>query len=601
MQGVQQPPELLAYKALQAVQRGNAEELAKLIQAGANAHVINAVVKTNTSPNGRPDREAKGGLLYHAVEKENIELVKVLLGNGAEVNGSKQDESPPPLRAAVAQKNLELVTLLLKRGANVNKKYTIATGSSKLTMTVLFESTTESIFNFLLRRGGDVNIKDSNGDTPLHVHAEQWSASFVSELVGHGADVNALDMENRTPLLRAIQQWGFREGGAEEENFIDVCHILMSHKATLPTAESITSKPEHAEQLQKRMQVVKEWVTQRDVGMAVLSHLPVEIYRRGLTEITAYFAANTLVPVAVEQNEIRTEAFLEVPRRQTKTGPPAWTPGEEVLHRKVEILPALDRSPSSKIQVLSGDDITPFPGRQDPEPVQSDLEFKRKRSSSAAWSVREELVPLDEIPALSESTVATVESPVTDVVAATSPAKPAGVVKPMTIFKNAEEDPPNKPASPRLDPKSVLPPVSSRSGQPVVAPLQLYHLKIMCATGLRRVLKLRRQNPYCVCRVVRGDGEILLQVQTAVHPGGGEGPTWRGQVFELALTPEQTRTCTLVFVLKHSAVVASLDERIAVGMMPFPYIPTGHSLTHKLLLMNNDKPAGRLEIHLDAH
>lgn len=53
---MQQPPELLAYKALQAVQRGNAEELAKLIEAGANAHVINAVVKTSTSPNGRPDR-----------------------------------------------------------------------------------------------------------------------------------------------------------------------------------------------------------------------------------------------------------------------------------------------------------------------------------------------------------------------------------------------------------------------------------------------------------------------------------------------------------------------------------------------------------------
>lgn len=26
------------------------------------------------------------------MEKENVELVKVLLGNGAEVNGSKQDE-----------------------------------------------------------------------------------------------------------------------------------------------------------------------------------------------------------------------------------------------------------------------------------------------------------------------------------------------------------------------------------------------------------------------------------------------------------------------------------------------------------------------------
>ncbi|KAL3674113.1 hypothetical protein V7S43_000061 [Phytophthora oleae] len=597
MQGVQQPPELLAYKALQAVQRGNAEELAKLIQAGANAHVINAVVKTGTSPNGRPDREAKGGLLYHAVEKENIELVKVLLGNGAGVNGLKQDESPPPLRAAVARKNLELVTLLLKRGAIVNRKYTVVTGSNKLSMTVLFESTTEPIYNVLLRRGGDVSIKDSKGDTPLHVHAEQWNASFVNELVEHGADVNALDKENRTPLVRAIQQWGFREGGPEEEDFIDVCHVLMSHKATPPTADNITSKPEHTDQLLKRLQIVKEWETQRNVEMVMLSHLPVEIYRRGVAEIAAYFAANTLVPVTVEHSEIRTEALLEAPRRQTKTGLPVWAPGEEVLQRKVEILPALDRAPSSKVQVPSSDNITPFPGRQDPEPV---LEFKRK-SSGAAWPVREELVPLDEIP---ESNVTTVESPVIDVVAATSTEKPTDVVEPISSIKNAvvvPQDPPSLPASPRPDAKPALPPVSTRSGQPVVAPLQLYRLKIMCAIGLRRVLKIRRQNPYCVCRLVRGEGEVLVQVQTAVHPGGGEVPTWRGQVFEFALTPEQTRTCTMVFILKHSAVVASLDERIAVGMMPFPYIPIGHSLTHQLLLMNNDKPAGRLEIHLDAY
>jgi ankyrin repeat protein len=38
-----------------------------------------------------------------------------------------------------------------------------------------------------------VNTKDSNGDTPLHVHAASWRASFVSRLVEHGADVDALD------------------------------------------------------------------------------------------------------------------------------------------------------------------------------------------------------------------------------------------------------------------------------------------------------------------------------------------------------------------------------------------------------------------------
>ncbi|POM59543.1 Ankyrin repeat domain containing hypothetical protein [Phytophthora palmivora] len=517
MQGTQPPPELLAYKALQAVQRGNAEELAKLIQAGANAHVINAVVKTGTSPNGRPDREAKGGLLYHAVDKQNVELVKVLLGNGAEVNGSKQDESPPPLRAAVFRKNIELVTLLLKRGANVNGKYAISTGSTKITMTVLFESTSDAIYNLLLRRGGDVNVKNSNGDTPLHVHAAQWKANFVNELVEHGADVNALDKENRTPLLRAIQQSEFPPGCDEEEDFIDVCHILMSHKATLPSISTGSNKPEDSERLRTRLHLVKEWAVQRDVGMVALTHVPLEIYQRGIAEMTAYFASNTLVPVVVEQSDLQTETHPETPRRQSNAGVAAWSPGEEVLQRQVEILPALDRAPSLLGHAPTRDDVSPFPGR-----------------------------------------------PLVD------------------------------------DPKPALPPVSTRTGIPPVPALQLYRLKIMCATGLRRVLKYRRQNPYCICRLVRSDGEVLLQVETSVHPGGGQAPTWRGQVFELALTPEDTRICTLVFTLKHSGVVASLDERIAVGMMPFPYLPIGHSLTHKLLLMNNDNLAGRLEIHLES-
>ncbi|KUF92787.1 Hematopoietic prostaglandin D synthase [Phytophthora nicotianae] len=255
MQSAQQPPELLAYKALQAVQRGNAEELAKLIQAGANTHVINAVVKTGTSPNGRPDR------------------------------------SPHPLRAAVVRKNLELVTLLLKRGANVNRTYTITTGFAKL--------------------------------------------------------------ENRTPLWRAMQQWGFRDGCDEEENFIDVCHVLLSQKATPPSADAFASETENSERFFRRLQIVRGLTTQRDVGMAVLSHIPVEIYRQGVAEIAAYFATNTLVPVAVEQSELRTEVLPEDRRRQSKTGVAAWISGEEVLQRQVEILPALNRSPSSKIYAPS--------------------------------------------------------------------------------------------------------------------------------------------------------------------------------------------------------------------------------------------------------
>ncbi|KAL4155323.1 hypothetical protein PRNP1_007433 [Phytophthora ramorum] len=602
---MQQPPELLAYKALQAVQRGNAEELAKLIQAGANAHVINAVVKSGTSPNGRPDREAKSGLLYHAVDKQNVDMVKVLLSNGAEVNGSKQDESPPPLRAAVVRRNLELVTLLLKRGANVDRKYAITTGSDRVTTTVLFEPTSEAVYNFLLRRGGDVNIKDSKGDSPLHVQADKWNASLVNGLVEHGADVNALDKENRTALERALQQWDFKAGCNEEEDLIDVCHTLMSHKAMPPHTDLVASKPERKEQLLNRLQLVKEWAAQRDVGMVVLSHVPVEIYRRGLADITAYFAANTLVPVAVEHSEVRTEAIPDAPRRQTKTGVPVWTSGEEVLQRKVEILPALDRALSSRMPVPSSDDISPFLARHDPASPLLEEERRPTRANSFAWTVREEVAP----GTADGAEAAAAEKPVGSIDPVSSFSGPAAALCVNNSAMTAE-DPPIRSSPIVCEPlgpvisgsKAALPPISPRPAPlPPVSSLQLYRLKMMCASDLRRVLKYRRQNPYCICRLVRGNGEILAEVQTAVHPGGGQVPTWHGQVFELALTTENTMTCTLVFILKHSGVVTSLDERIAMGMMPFPYIPLGHSLKHKLLLMNNDKVAGRLEIHLEAY
>jgi len=375
-------------------------------------------------------------------------------------------------------------------------------------------------------------------------------------------------------LVRAIEQWDFRPGCAQEEELIDVCHTLMSHKAKPPLAAS-TGKAELEEQRRCRLQLVKEWEAQRDVGMIILTHVPVETYRRGVAAIVAFFASNTLIPVAVEQSELRTEALPEAPRRQTKTGIGAWTGGDEVLQRKVEILPALDRSPSSRTHAPSSDDVSLFPGRQEPDSITPDL---RTRTSSTAWVLRDEGVRVDQLPALGEAQPSHDPGPVSDAVASTPAEKAAASIDFAPSFSGPEAvlcvkssvveplDPLSKPTAIACeaplgpvvgDAKPALPPLSPRSPSPPLSPLRLYRLKILCATGLRRALTYRRQSPYCICRLIRGDGEI--QFQTAVHPGGGQVPTWRGQVFELALTKENTYRCTLVFVLKHSGVVASLE------------------------------------------
>ena len=52
----------------------------------------------------------------------------------------------------------------------------------------------------LIENGADVNIKDNDGDTPLHYAASGGHLDVVKFLVENGADVNAKDKYGRTPL-----------------------------------------------------------------------------------------------------------------------------------------------------------------------------------------------------------------------------------------------------------------------------------------------------------------------------------------------------------------------------------------------------------------
>ena len=85
----------------------------------------------------------------------NIEAVKLLLDNGADVNAFCGPGEETPLHPVSASGEIEILELLISKGANIN-------------------------------------LRDKNGETPLHYAASCQQNLIIEQLIQKGADINAL-------------------------------------------------------------------------------------------------------------------------------------------------------------------------------------------------------------------------------------------------------------------------------------------------------------------------------------------------------------------------------------------------------------------------
>ena len=139
----------------------------------------------------------------------NIEMVKLLVARGADVNGGLYQ---PTIHAGIRSGYREIVEFLIQHGADVNAKDEWGRGYTPLQRAAITGCT--EIIKLLLEAGADISAKDDRGQTALHLPLDMRNSNFnqywlskdtIELLLNKGADVNLKDKAGRTPLHLAAE------------------------------------------------------------------------------------------------------------------------------------------------------------------------------------------------------------------------------------------------------------------------------------------------------------------------------------------------------------------------------------------------------------
>jgi RNA polymerase sigma factor (sigma-70 family) len=198
------------------------------------------------------DRDPRGDTFLHRVTPgdgeiltpERLEMIRLLMDAGADVNARGGDDQSPALMRAAWGGHAEVIRLLLEHGANpeigpVDPKpwwpgemrpivtasvhgwseavrVLIAHGARYSLMHLIFAGLTDEARGYLAENPAAIHTMEE-GALPLH-HAVAWHyhPEMMALLLDAGADPNAPDALGRSPLDAALEAWRARDEGAIE-------------------------------------------------------------------------------------------------------------------------------------------------------------------------------------------------------------------------------------------------------------------------------------------------------------------------------------------------------------------------------------------------
>ena len=153
-----------------------------------------------------------------AAERGDLEAVRVLLRQGADVN-TAQSDGMTALHWAASNNDVEIAKALLYAGATFRATTRIG-GYTPLHLAS--RGGHAEVATLILEDGADPDVFTSTGVTAMHFAADADAAGVIEALVAHGGDVDARDsFAERTPLMFAAVRGAdeavsaLLEGGAD--------------------------------------------------------------------------------------------------------------------------------------------------------------------------------------------------------------------------------------------------------------------------------------------------------------------------------------------------------------------------------------------------
>ncbi|KAJ8307377.1 hypothetical protein KUTeg_015461 [Tegillarca granosa] len=190
--------------------------------------------------------------LYHEAEHGNVDRVEELISLGAEVNNQDGYSKSSPLHIACKNAQTAVVKCLLGHNADVNLKDENEHTPLHVTVNNYIDKTVpvdinnrepraREIVKLLIQNKADIHARDNLGRTPLHVCIRHPTLTEV--LLNAGADCKLLDIKMRNPLHYVIDG--------------QVAKVLCRAKTDLNLQDTNGRTPLHEASWYNRHEIVK--------------------------------------------------------------------------------------------------------------------------------------------------------------------------------------------------------------------------------------------------------------------------------------------------------------------------------------------------------